>query len=176
MKKKSLLVVLSSIIVLIILCIFFINRTNSYNYIYKNVSLEEDTSIGTNLYVVSKNDKIDTKSKNYKKVIDDKISDVLKQEIDFENMIIIYDPYDTNKNSVKLYFITNYDVIVNYKLTVNDNLSDFSNIGNNYTTQHEYEIKDIVLGEVNVLTFELRDKEDNLIGTNKVTLNFSNVK
>ena len=138
MKKKSLLVVLGSIIVLIILCIFFINRTNSYNYIYKNVSLEEDTSIGTNLYVVSKNDKIDTKSKNYKKVIDDKISDVLKQEIDFENMIIIYNPYDTNKNSVKLYFITNYDVIVNYKLTVNDNLSDFSNIGNNYTTQHEY--------------------------------------
>ena len=45
MKKKSLLVVLGSIIVLIILCIFFINRTNSYNYIYKNVSLEEDTSI-----------------------------------------------------------------------------------------------------------------------------------
>lgn len=176
MKKKSSLVVVGSIIVLIILCIFFINRTNSYNYIYKNVSLEEDTSIGTNLYVVSKNDKIDTKSKNYKKVIDDKISDVLKQEIDFENMIIIYNPYDTNKNSVKLYFITNYDVIVNYKLTVNDNLYDFIRLGNSYTTQHEYEIKDIVLGEVNVLTFELRDKDNSLIGTNKVTLNFSNVK
>ncbi len=168
--------IVSIIIILVIFFLLLINRPNSYNYIYNNVFIEEDTNIGRNLYIVSKPDKIDTKSKNYKKVIDEKINDVLKQEIDFENMIIIYNPYDTNKNSIRLYFITNDKVRVNYRLTINNNRTDFVNIGDKYTTQHKYEISNVVLGTTNILEVELRDKENKLIGTNKVELNFSSVK
>ncbi len=174
MKNKKILIILLIIIILVILCLLLINKSNSYKYIDNNVSIEEDTNIG--LYVVSKNNKIDTKSKNYKKVIDNKINDILKQEIDIENMIIIYNPYDTNKNSIKIYFITNYDVITNYKLTVNNNTSDFINLGSNYTTQHKYEISNIVLGEINKLEFEVRDRENNVIDTKTVELDFRSVK
>ena len=174
MKNKKLLVILLIIVVLVIIILLFINNRNSYKYIYDNVLIEEDSNIG--LYIVDKNKKIDTKNKNYKKVVDNKINDILKQEIDIENMILIYNPYDTNKNSIKIYFITNYDVITNYKLTVNGNTSDFTSLGSNYTTQHEYEIDNIVLGEVNKLEFEVRDRENKLIDTKIVELDFRNVK
>ncbi len=176
-KRKKLIIIISIIIILAILFLLLINRSSSYNYISNNIFIEEDTSIGRNLYIVSKPHRINTKSKNYRKVIDEKISDVLKQEIDFENMIIIYNPYDDDKNSIRLYFITNYNVKVNYKLTHSSKSSDyFTNIGKKYTTQHKYEISDIVLGEKNRLEVELRDKENKLIGTNAVELDFSNVK
>lgn len=176
-KIKKIVIIVIIIIILIISFLLLINRSSSYNYIYDNTFIEEDTSIGRNLYIVSKTGNINTKSKNYKKVIDEKISDVLKQEIDFENMIIIYNPYDNNKDSIRLYFITNYNVKVNYKLTNPSKSSDyFTTIGKKYTTQHEYELSGIVLGEKNKLEVELRDKENKLIGTNVVELDFSNVK
>lgn len=176
-RRKKLVIIISIIIILGVSFLLLINRSSSYNYIFNNVFIEEDTSIGRNLYIVSKIGNINTKSKNYKKVIDEKINDVLKQEIDFENMIIIYNPYDNNKNSIRLYFITNYNVKVNYKLTNPSKSSDyFTTIGKKYTTQHEYELSGIVLGEKNKLEVELRDKGNKLIGTNVVELDFSSVK
>lgn len=173
---KLIIVILVSVIIMGLLYLLFNNRINSYNYIYKNISIEEDTNIGTNFYVVNKGKSINTKSRQYKKVMDKQIDELLKQEIDFENMIILYNPYDTNKYSIRLYFITNYDVRVNYKLTTNKIKNDFTLLGYNYTTQHRYEISDISLGTTNILEFELRDKDNKLRGTNKIELNLSNIK
>ena len=94
--KKVLIIIL--IIVLIIFSYFIIHKINlgNYNYLSNHISFIEDNSICSGCYIVKKSKDISINNKYYKRIIDEQIKDVLKQEIDFDNTIFIYNPYGNN--------------------------------------------------------------------------------
>lgn len=115
------------------------------------------SDINNDVYVVNKDEKITTYNMTYQEVIDEQIKE-FKQNKD---LVMIYNPYSTNTNSVNIYFDTDEKVKVSYTIKVND-YSDFSKtVDSDYTASHSYQLIGFVMGEVNNLTITLEDEEGN---------------
>ena len=108
MKK----IIISVISILVLTVIFFILYNIGYdNYKANNdIMFVEDKKVCSNCYVVKKDENTDTKNIYYKKLVNENIDEVLKQEIDFDNMVLLYNPYDNNKKQIEIYFKTHKEV------------------------------------------------------------------
>ena len=132
------------------------------SWINSNVKLIKESSINKNIYVVEKNENINIYNMLYQKVISEKITSLLEQNSDIDNLLMIYNPYGTNNNAVNIYFKTNDYYKLDYKIKVNG-YSDFTKTpyngkDNEYSKNHSYQLIGFVMGKKNFLTLTLTSK------------------
>ena len=146
------------------------------SWINSNVKLIKESSINKNIYVVEKNENINIYNMLYQKVISEKITSLPEYNSDIDNLLMIYNPYGTNNNTVNIYFKTNDYYKLDYKIKVNG-YSDFAKTPNNgkdseYSKNHSYQLIGFVMGKKNFLTLTLTSKDGDKKEYN-YTLDFS---
>ena len=179
MKKKILIIVSSAIIFTILI---IINKTyqkkldqniKKVSWLRKNVSITKNYHIGSNILSVNKTDKINIYSDAYRKVIDEKISELTSKDYSVNNPLMIYNAYGTNTNSLNIYFYTNDYVKVSYSIMV-DNYSNFEEtLNNEYSKEHKYQLIGFVMGFKNTLKVTL-ENENGSKNSYTFELDFSN--
>ena len=193
MNKKKIFKILGLIIAIIIFAFFIgfvgykiydnIHTKNLSNKIWlkKHVDIKENKKLGTNIYSVSKSRDIDIYTSNYQRVIQEKIDELLKQEIDLDdNIIIIYNPYGTNLLSFNIYFSYAEDVEITYKVSVNKkNIPDFTRKLNTTSDNHkdnfyQYQLVGFVPGYINTLQLEVKSKDGTII-KKKIKLDLTDI-
>lgn len=193
MKKKKIFKILGLIIAIIIFTFFIgfigykiydnIHTKNLSNktWLKKHVDIKENKKLGTNIYSVSKSRDIDIYTQNYQRVIQEKIDELLKQEIDLDdNIIIIYNPYGTNLLSFNIYFSYAEDVEITYKVSVNKkNIPDFTRKLNTTSENHkdnfyQYQLVGFVPGYINTLQLEVKSKDGTII-KKKIKLDLTDI-
>lgn len=193
MKKKKIFKILGLIIAIIIFTFFIgfigykiydnIHTKNLSNktWLKKHVDIKENKKLGTNIYSVSKSRDIDIYTQNYQRVIQEKIDELLKQEIDLDdNIIIIYNPYGTNLLSFNIYFSYAEDVEITYKVSVNKkNIPDFTRklntTGDNHKDNfYQYQLVGFVPGYINTLQLEVKSKDGTII-KKKIKLDLTDI-
>lgn len=125
---------------------------SDYNYLEKHIKLSYNQSIGT--MIVSKPEDVNIFTTNYQKIVDNLINKALESgNYSFENPLIIYNPYGTNKNAVNVY--TNEDVDITYKVSV-DNYKDFQR---DALDGRAFQVIGLITGENNTLTLKTDQDE-----------------
>lgn len=182
MNKKKIFKILGLIIAIIIFAFFIVfigykiydnihtKNLSNKTWLKKHVDIKENKKLGTNIYSVSKSRDIDIYTQNYQRVIQEKIDELLKQEIDLDdNIIIIYNPYGTNLLSFNIYFSYVEDVEITYKVSVNKkNIPDFTRKLNTTSDNHkdnfyQYQLVGFVPGYINTLQLEVKSKDGTII-------------
>lgn len=182
MNKKKIFKILGLIIAIIIFAFFIVfigykiydnihtKNLSNKTWLKKHVDIKENKKLGTNIYSVSKSRDIDIYTSNYQRVIQEKIDELLKQEIDLDdNIIIIYNPYGTNLLSFNIYFSYVEDVEIIYKVSVNKkNIPDFTRKLNTTSDNHkdnfyQYQLVGFVPGYINTLQLEVKSKDGTII-------------
>ena len=166
MKK----IIISVISILVLTVIFFILYNIGYdNYKANNdIMFVEDKKVCSNCYVVKKDENTDTKNIYYKKLVNENIDEVLKQEIDFDNMVLLYNPYDNNKKQIEIYFKTHKEVSV--KVTVNRKEKVLYK-GYAHKDIHYYVINGLKPNSKNKFKIELIDKNNNIVDSENKIIN-----
>lgn len=155
------------------------NNLNNKNWIKNNTSIIK-TNINEYTYSTMKDKHITTYNTLFQEEIDNKINNLLKtNNYTIENPLMIYNPYSTNTNSINLYFNTDTEEELSYKIEV-DGFSSFErtlkNTGeDNYTKTHSYQLIGFIMGYNNKLTLTLKNK-DNEEKSYTYNLNFKNYK
>lgn len=155
------------------------NNLNNKNWIKNNTSIIK-TNINEYTYSTMKDKHITTYNTLFQEEIDNKINDLLKtNNYTIDNPLMIYNPYSTNTNSINLYFNTDTEEELSYKIEV-DGFSSFErtlkNTGeDNYTKTHSYQLIGFIMGYNNKLTLTLKNK-DNEEQSYTYNLNFENYK
>lgn len=155
------------------------NNLNNKNWIKNNTSIIK-TNINEYTYSTMKDKHITTYNTLFQEEIDNKINDLLKNNnYTIDNPLMIYNPYSTNTNSINLYFNTDTEEELSYKIEV-DGFSSFErtlkNTGeDNYTKTHSYQLIGFIMGYNNKLTLTLKNK-DNEEQSYTYNLNFKNYK
>lgn len=186
-NKKKILYSSTLIILLIPIGILALNKyndtinanLNNKNWIKNNTSIIK-TNINEYAYSTMKDKHITTYNTLFQEEIDNKINDLLKtNNYTIDNPLMIYNPYSTNTNSINLYFNTDTEEELSYKIEV-DGFSSFDgtlkNTGeDNYTKTHSYQLIGFIMGYNNKLTLTLKNK-DNEEQSYTYNLNFENYK
>lgn len=126
-------------------------------WIRENTNVELSTTLGDNIYEVNKNESITPYNDKYRKVIDEKLSELLKADYTLEEPLLILNPYGTNNLGLNIYFSTEEEMRISYTISVkNKTISDFSRTLNNgstsrYAKEHSYQIIGLVPGEENTI-------------------------
>lgn len=141
-----------------------------------------DDNLGENTYTVLTEyeniynlEHIDEVSSQY-----ENLKDNLRYNI--ENPLLIYNLYGTNKLGLNIYFKSSKKSYLEYTITVADEkVSNFTRVlknegRNNLTRTHEYQIIGLVPGYVNTLKLELKNKKDEVIATNELVIDLTNIK
>lgn len=155
------------------------NNLNNKNWIKNNTSIIK-TNINEYTYSTMKDKHITTYNTLFQEEIDNKINDLLKtNNYTIDNPLMIYNPYSTNTNSINLYFNTDTEEELSYKIEV-DGFNSFErtlkNTGeDNYTKTHSYQLIGFIMGYNNKLTLTLKNK-DNEEQSYTYNLNFENYK
>lgn len=155
------------------------NNLNNKNWIKNNTSIIK-TNINEYTYSTMKDKHITTYNTLFQEEIDNKINDLLKtNNYTIDNPLMIYNPYSTNTNSINLYFNTDTEEELSYKIEV-DGFNSFErtlkNTGeDNYTKTHSYQLIGFIMGYNNKLTLTLKNK-DNEEQSYTYNLNFKNYK
>lgn len=119
--------------------------------------------------------------------IADRLDDEKKsQEYTFDNMLIEYNPFGTNTQSLYVYFNTDEAVSISYNIHVDDEeIDDFRRDvwqEDTYTTEHEFQVIGLIPDMENTITFfmtredgstdtkEIVYEMGSLLGTEKVVL------
>ncbi len=141
-------------------------------WIDKNVTIST-SNISDDVYIVNKNNNITTYNMLYQKNVTSKINNMLKtNNYNIDNLLMIYNPYGTNTNSVNVYFLDNDVTLTSYKIEV----SGYSTYENELVEgNNSYELIGFVMGKKNNLTLTFTDKEGNKT-TKKYTLDFTSYK
>lgn len=189
MKKK-----IVKIIVIILLSITFCiiinklynkslkSKINDVSWLRKNVSITKNYMLGDNILSVNKLSNIDIYSDNYRKIIDEKIIELTSKKYDFSSPLLIYNPYGTNSSGINIYFNTEEESYITYKIKVNNSdINDYTNTpindgNNNLTKNHKYQITGLVAGENQVIEISLYDKDGKKIKTNKIDVHIPKSK
>lgn len=121
------------------------------------------TAINPIVNTVVKDPDITTYNMLYQKVVTEKIDELLKNEYTIDMPLFVYNPYNTNANSINMYFTTEEDTRVSYTISA-DGVKDFSktlkNDGDdNYTTVHKYQLLGFVMEKKNTLVVKLTKKD-----------------
>ena len=104
--------------------------------------------------------------------IADRLDDEKKsQEYTFDNMLIEYNPFGTNTQSLYVYFNTDEAVSISYNIHVDDEeIDDFRRDvwqENTYTTEHEFQVIGLIPDMENTITFFLT-REDGSTDTKEI--------
>lgn len=176
-------------ILLIIFILFLLIKKVYDNILFKNlknrtwisrhVSIEK-SEYGNGIYTVYKNKNISIFNSLYQEVVNEKINEMDNQEVKFKTPLIIYNPYGTNKLSFNIYFNTEEESKLIYKIET-DGYEDFSyelnnDSENNLTKEHGYQLIGFIPGEVNHLTLTLKDEDDNIIDEKRLDIDMTSVK
>ena len=186
-KKKKILYSSTLIILLVPIGILALNKynatinnnLNNKNWIKNNTSIIK-TNINEYTYSTMKDKHITTYNTLFQEEIDNKINNLLKtNNYTIDNPLMLYNPYSTNTNSINLYFNTDTEEELSYKIEV-DGFSSFErtlkNTGeDNYTKKHSYQLIGFIMGYNNKLTLTLKNK-DNEEKSYTYNLNFENYK
>ena len=184
-KKKKILYSSTLIILLVPIGILALNKynatinnnLNNKNWIKNNTSIIK-TNINEYTYSTMKDKHITTYNTLFQEEIDNKINNLLKtNNYTIDNPLMIYNPYSTNTNSINLYFNTDTEEELSYKIEV-DGFSSFErtlkNTGeDNYTKTHSYQLIGFIMGYNNKLILTLKNK-NNEEKSYTYNLNFKN--
>ena len=158
------------------------SQLNDEDWLDDNVKIAKNSSLGKNIYSVSKPDEVEIFDMVYQEVIQDKLDVLLEDDYTFEKPLIIYNPYGTNTLGFNIYFTTKEKAELKYTIHVNDkNIEDFSRTlsngeKDNLTTNHQYQLIGFIPGEENEVTLTLLDEDGKEIATKKFTVDLTNVK
>ena len=179
------------IVLSIILIVFLIIKISTslhernikdYTYLQKHVEIKLDESLGEDIYSVSKSNDINIYNSNYIKVINEKYERLYVYTYTFENPLIIYNLYGTNKLGFNILFTTEEDSYLDYTISVEDEkISDFSRTlkndsTNNLTTEHEYQLIGFVKGYINTLKLELKDSNGEFLETKEIQIDLREIE
>ncbi len=158
------------------------SQLNDEDWLDDNVKIAKNSSLGKNIYSVSKPDEVEIFDMVYQEVIQDKLDDLLEDDYTFEKPLMIYNPYGTNTLGFNIYFTTKEKAELKYTIHVNDkDIEDFSRTlsngeKDNLTTNHQYQLIGFIPGEENEVTLTLLDEDGKEIATKKFTVDLTNVK
>ena len=158
------------------------SQLNDEAWLDDNVKIAKNSSLGKNIYSVSKPDEVEIFDMVYQEVIQDKLDDLLEDDYTFEKPLLIYNPYGTNTLGLNVYFTTNEKAELKYTIHVDDkDIEDFSRTlsngeRDNLTTTHQYQLIGFIPGEENEVTLTLLDEDGKEIATKKFTVDLTNVK
>ena len=158
------------------------SQLNDEDWLDDNVKIAKNSSLGKNIYSVSKPDEVEIFDMVYQEVIQDKLDVLLEDDYTFEKPLIIYNPYGTNTLGFNIYFTTKEKAELKYTIHVNDkDIEDFSRTlsngeRDNLTTTHQYQLIGFIPGEENEVTLTLLDEDGKEIATKKFTVDLTNVK
>lgn len=157
------------------------SQLNDEDWLADNVKISKDSSLGKNIYSVSKPDAVEIFDMVYQEVVQDKLDVLLEDEYTFEDPLMIYNPYGTNTLGLNIYFSTDEVAKVRYTIHVDDeDIEDFSRTlsngeDDNVTTNHQYQLIGFIAGEENEVKLELLDRDGEEIATKEFTVDLSNV-
>lgn len=158
------------------------SQLNDEDWLDDNVKIAKNSSLGKNIYSVSKPDEVEIFDMVYQEVIQDKLDDLLEDDYTFEKPLMIYNPYGTNTLGLNVYFTTNEKAELKYTIHVDDkDIEDFSRTlsngeRDNLTTTHQYQLIGFIPGEENEVTLTLLDEDGKEIATKEFTVDLTNVK
>lgn len=158
------------------------SQLNDEDWLDDNVKIAKKSSLGKNIYSVSKPEEVEIFDMVYQEVIQDKLDVLLEDDYTFEKPLIIYNPYGTNTLGFNIYFTTKEKAELKYTIHVNDkDIEDFSRTlsngeRDNLTTTHQYQLIGFIPGEENEVTLTLLDEDGKEIATKKFTVDLTNVK
>lgn len=184
--KKVVLILAVLIIVIATVITIMLNITNkSNNKIVtdskNNVKVQVDTSLGENIYSVENINNLNVYSEEFRTAIDEAYGNLEKGRYNFENPLIVYNLYGTNKLSVNLKFSTWKASYLRYTIKVNeDGIADYTNTlknngENNLTKDHQYLLTGFVPGYENILKLELLNSSNKVIDSKEIKIDFSNM-
>lgn len=187
-KKKPLIIFTILVVMILLISLVVIkisktaieNLTSNKSWIEKHISLVKATNISSNVYTVKKSKYIKTYNTLYQNSIDEEIEKLTnKNSYTLNDPLMIYNPYGTNTNSLNIYFATEEETTISYKIEV-DGYSSFERIlkntgEDNYTTNHSYQLIGFIMGHENKLTITVKTKNQE-ITKYKFKLNFKNYK
>ena len=158
------------------------SQLNDEDWLDDNVKIAKNSSLGKNIYSVSKPDEVEIFDMVYQEVIQDKLDVLLEDDYTFEKPLMIYNPYGTNTLGFNIYFTTKEKAELKYTIHVNDkDIEDFSRTlsngeKDNLTTNHQYQLIGFIPGEENEVTLTLLDEDGKEIATKEFTVDLTNVK
>ena len=150
------------------------------DWIRGNVSLDLDSTLGSNIYSVTREEHISIYNMKYQQVVGEYL-DALLNDTDYtmEDPLIVFNPYGTNNLGANIYFDTEEEALVSYTISVEeDDISDFQrNLKNssedNYTTNHSYQLIGFVPGYLNHVRLEAKNRDGDVIATKEFTVDLS---
>lgn len=147
------------------------NQLNDITWLDNHISLVQDESIGSNVFVVSKDDDIDIFTENYQKVIREKIEEKLtSNDYTFDNPLIILNPYGTNNNAINLYFRAEEDCQLSYIVQTDDTPDYTQTLKSQSGPNYEFQIIGLVNDKKNTLEISLI-KEKQTLEQRRLTIN-----
>lgn len=158
-----------------------LKNIKDYDWLLKNVTLL-NSSIGKNIYTVSKSEDIDIYNENYRKVVDKKYENIDKKDYTFEKPLVIHNLYGTNALSLNIFFNSEEETYLKYYVSVDDKkVNDFSRVlkndgKNNLTKTHEYQIIGLVPGYKNTITLKLKDKTSKTLKEKQIVIDLTELK
>ena len=160
-SHKILIIFVALILIIGILSIIFGRRI--YNNYLKN---DDEISFvySDGIYEVNKDDDTSIFTSDYQDTIEKKI-DELKDDGNYtiDNPLIIYNPYGTGSLSYYIYYTSDEDSRLSYKIST-DGYDDFErDLSNDYSLEKEFQLIGFVPGEVNELTLRETNKDNEVL-------------
>lgn len=160
-SHKILIIFVALILIIGILSIIFGRRL--YNNYLKN---DDEISFvySDGIYEVNKDDDTSIFTSDYQDTIEKKM-DELKDDGNYtiDNPLIIYNPYGTGSLSYYIYYTSDEDSRLSYRIST-DGYDDFErNLSDDYSLEKEFQLIGFVPGEVNELTLRETNKDNEVL-------------
>lgn len=182
-------IVFGLVILAVIIILFFVIKRIYNNWIKQNLKsktwISEHVALskseyGNAIYTISKNKNISIFNSLYQEVVNEKINEMNNKKNTFKTPLIIYNPYGTNKLSFNIYFNTDEESKLVYKISV-DGYVDFSSElnnekENNLTKEHSYQLIGFIPGKINHLSLVLKNKNDDIIDEQTIDIDMTSIK
>ena len=160
-SHKILIIFVALILIIGILGIIF-GRSIYNNYLKNDDEISFVYSDG--VYEVNKDEDTSIFTSDYQDTIEKKI-DELKDDGNYtiDNPLIIYNPYGTGSLSYYIYYTSDEDSRLSYKIST-DGYDDFErDLSNDYSLEKEFQLIGFVPGEVNELTLRETNKNNEVL-------------
>ena len=160
-SHKILIIVIALILAIGILSIIF-GRSIYNNYLKNDDEISFVYSDG--VYEVNKDEDTSIFTSDYQDTIEEKI-DELKDDGNYtiDNPLIIYNPYGTGSLSYYIYYTSDEDSQLSYRIST-DGYDGFErNLIDDYSLEKEFQLIGFVPGEVNELTLRETNKDNEVL-------------
>lgn len=169
-NKKNLILII--IIFSLLFLLFFVLGILYYNKI-NSIKLYIDNDVSKSVYNIQHNQE-NVFSLDYQNLIESKLDFMEKlNDYTFNNPLLILNPYNTNVNSIYIFFKTGNKRALEYTISVDDeNIPDYKNmLVGDLTNIHKGLIIGLIQGVKNTVTFRLLDENLEQVAIRKVVIN-----